>query len=466
MTEKLKKIMIISGTYLVLMTVLLIGVSTAKYTDARITYSSFGTADFNVVLLGTAEDGTAAQEGTVKQFGRTLLAAQYKPGMVFTGNSETNTAKLYSFTVANSTEEDNVSDVGVMYNVVLRTTKNLPLSYKLLQDTDGTVYQTDPVCTVLPKDENGLQWYEWTFRAPETGQGDAGQPVFFLAGGAADSNNHTLVIEWPIVTGNAGIDTNSPVYQKEVELLEVRIIAAGRNAAQALMEDPAVEPGDDRFYGKGLIKLIPGEQSDYFVDYRSFRRRSPGHYSFDFALDNGVGNGFHPTEDVTAYSVRLRVPYNTNTSAYEYTLAFRDAGAENADSEGYITLQPSETSYVLHDELAGLREPVPEETGGAAEETSEEWTETDLSDLSEEELVSCMEAGTGGRYRLYRVLTYEMQDFRLTSRKTEGDETAEVPAQADFRILLGNVAETGFPVAVQLETMAEVLTDAWYQEAD
>ena len=350
MNKKLKRIMISSGAYIVLMSILLIGVSTAKYTQATVAYSSFGAAAYNVVLLGSDPDTgeLSAGEGTPEQFGKTLLSGDYLPGMVYSSESSLNTAKVFPFSVANGTCEEDVAEVAQNYTITLRTTRNLPLDYKLIYgstvfnasgpkalDKNGKVITNTRNAQM---DANGIAWYEWTFKdIVNTEEGTLEQdmaPVFSLNGGVVRSNEHAIIVEWPIRTDENGVSTDNSIdYMNEIELLEVRVASAQQIILTEDVQTITVDPTDSRLYSRGVILLggaANGNTVEYKVDFRAFRPESDG-YIYEFEVENGAGKQAAPIKGETGYTVSLQVPLlyqmhssGTGTVGYEYILEVLD----------------------------------------------------------------------------------------------------------------------------------------------
>jgi len=451
MNQKLKKIMILSGTYIVLMTVLLIGVSTAKFTDSTVAYSSFGAAGFNVILLG--KDKTTGADigpnGTVEQFGKTLLAGDLLPGMKYATESNANTAKQLPFKVANGTCESDVSQIAVDYTVKLRTTRNLPLAYKLVYgskvyeaigpyalDKDGNRVQSG-----TPQlDANGIAWYEWYFCGytmtddtvlPEP------DPVFSLSAGTVSSNDHSILIEWPITVDANGLSSNSDTYMKEIELLEVRIVASQQNNTTAAPTG-TVEGLDPRTYTRGLILLDPEQEvQTYEVDYSAFLKEGDD-YIYEFDVDNGVSVGTVQPDSTVRYKVSVLAPMlwqgesGTGSINYTYGLSRQLRKEEQTEtsgtSESYDRMPADVFVMNLED---GTR------TQKAA---GEDYTE---------DLKACSAAESKRLYfkeQHYSTAgTNTEKIFELANTETVESVTASVSASDSFRLVLGGTGGSALP---------------------
>lgn len=495
MDQKLKKIMILSGTYIVLMTVLLIGVSTAKYTESTVAYSSFGTAGYNVVLLGKDEATGGAQ-----QFGKTLLAGDLIPGMTYTGNSDTNTAKIFSFQVANGTDGNNVSQIAQDYSIKLRTTRNIPLEYKLL--SGSTIYRADgpvaldaggnPVAegTSPELDANGIAWYEWTFRdIGNTGDGtlETGvNPVFSLpAGGQVSSNSHSLVVEWPIAELASGTDTvmtNSDKYMKEIELLEVRIQSTQRNNTTEVPADMDVLTREE--YSKGFILLDPSKDVQvYQVDYRAFH--TDKHWSgddnsltYDFTVDSGTFLDGSQTEPIR-YKVSVKAPLmwqgesGTGSRAYRCYLWKESRTAE--DPYGNDIYEPgnpfAETVYKVN-----LQDGSREDCTAAYQQNTEEF----LTDVQ-----AC--SADGSKFRYYKEQRYAGFEtingndpirgrlaapgtpeavYTLETAETKDEETVTVSRGDTFHLELTETGGAAIPVYLQLGGRLEIVIEKVTETAE
>ena len=353
MNKKLKRIMISSGAYIVLMSILLIGVSTAKYTQASVAYASFGAAGYNVVLLGRdPETGDLTLgDGSPEQFGKTLLSGDFEPGMTYSSDSNLNTARVFPFSVANGTCPEDVSEIAQDYTVTLRSTKNLPLDYKLslgsmvfsasepkALDKNGKVIRNAAHAEL---DENGIAWYEWTFK--DIGNTEEGtlemdsSPVFSLPAGTVTANEHAIIIEWPVRKDANGVTTdNSQDYMNEIELLEVRVASSQRSGATEL-QTITIDPTDSRVYSRGLIQLGDAENGDlreYQVDYRAFKPDGSA-YTYEFSVENGAGKMRDFTYGPEEFTVSMQVPMlyqmhsaGTGSVQYLYDLQYWDPAEE------------------------------------------------------------------------------------------------------------------------------------------
>lgn len=363
--EKNLKIVIIF--LLVILTVLIILVlSYSRYGSDNMAYASFDAAEFNVSLLGDIsmsdlkEDTTSLEK---KEFGVTLDAKTYYPG---------STEETFLFTVTNGTNTGDNSEIAVQYEITLRTTQNMPFEYKLVyyeeeSNTEYT-YETDGPVEIEDDFEIG---YEYTFylASENTINGettDHEEVLFDLeVGSSTDSglalNKHALIVEWPIeaAADEDSVATNSSVYMKELEIIQVFVTATSINK---LADEDYTARGEamDMLYSSGLLILDPNEydfwgnsnvnESDeytylYTFDYRSFDSDN----QYELILDNGLFRGIEDlvqTSEAIYYSANLLVPYDTVTTLPSIALDSDGDGYETLTCTGYYLYNLIDDTYV------------------------------------------------------------------------------------------------------------------------
>ncbi len=371
--EQLKTKLLLSLAYLVLMVILLIGISTAKFTDRRMAYTRYGAGSFNAVILGDTSGGE------MQAFDQTISARDCVPGMTF-ASDDTNTAKTIPFSVANGVAladgTDNASDATLDYTIRLRTTRNLPLNFKLEhavttgEGTTHTYYDAvGPTALSETVADGELGWYEWQFVVTDE-SGDmpvVTEATFSLDGGVLCQNSHTLYVEWPItsesVNGAALTTGNTAEYMKEIDLLEVLVTASSRNSLDGESSTITYSAGD--LYGKGVVILdrdgsrIDSSDTDYpyhynyEIDLRAFRSEGTAK-AYYFELSNGAAFGIAQNETYTDYVLELKTPYTVSvtdengnetaaaTKDYAYTLYRR------GDGDTYDICAASGTEYRLY----------------------------------------------------------------------------------------------------------------------
>jgi hypothetical protein len=364
-TKNLRRSLIISGFYVLLISVLIIGITMARYEDAKVAYTSFGAANFNALLLGenTVAAMTDSTNPVVNEFGVNLNETGLHPGMTWNANAEENTSVQFPFSVTNGTKTGDCSQVSVEYSLRLRTLESLPLKYTLsywvadTSETNGghyTYYTAGDPTTVTNDDADAGTWYEYRFYQKGTeNESSENEAVFELTGGSLQLNAHQLVVEWPVVSGGEnGKDTNSSDYMKEIEMAEIQAVVSSKNMLSDDYLKTAI-PDQGTVYSTGLIILNPADgtsgtsnyQYSYDIDFRSFSPDANASRSFTFNVENGVGKGRTQTSMYSIYNMQLKIPVNEYTKAYQYTLY------QGSTDEG--TLLGTPTEYRLYNELDG-----------------------------------------------------------------------------------------------------------------
>jgi len=366
-----KRALVISGCYVFLLAVLLVGLTYARYQDAKVAYTSFGAANFNALILGenTIEGMTDAENQVVNKFGVNLQTVNYRPGMQWSENPNRCTAGVLPFSVTNGTTSADSSQVSVEYSVRLRTSGNLPLKYTLaiwlpdeLESGGGHYgfYVADEPQMVTDENDHAGTWYEYRFYPEDTdfsGSSSALPPevLFELEGGSLQLNSYQLILEWPVVDGGeTGTATNSSVYMKEVELIEILVTVSSKNMLDEEGYLDTQIPEANLIYSTGLIILDPekgiiidGEEASagysYIIDYRSFSQDGETARSFTFRVENGVGKATEQSSAYIIYDMLLKIPVNDDTGAYTYTVYI-----DNSD-EGITLGSPVE--YRMYNEL-------------------------------------------------------------------------------------------------------------------
>ena len=477
---KLKRTLILSSVYMLLSAILLLSISTAKYADAHLAYTSYGAASFNSVILGDCTDGT------ITAFGKTLCADECRPGMEYSEEAEDNTSKSIPFSIANGTSAENASEASVSYTIRLRTTRNLPLRFSLAgltaaaegDDMEQTLYSADEPVLVKEANQAGaagtLSWYEWTFMK------DTEEAIFSLDGGGISINNHKLIVEWPITeTEDGATPDNSADYMKEIDLIEVIVTVSSKNSIG--IEHKPINVPVSELYGKGIIILDPDTDADaddteypfhysYPLDLRAFHAVTEGgeddsynidpedtdNKVYDFTVSNGVGVGMAQVGRYTDYVIEVKTPYtvadtdqNTKpTKDFEYSLYQYDRAAKV-----YIcatTLYPTELR--LYNEQVNspdygkyrtVSNPTPNELA--------EWT---------------AEKSPMRLYRVYSFAGNEQRPFHLINKMAdnEGNYTDRA-ASHDFRLVLMN--ENGeIDPATAFENKLEIIVKASQTNGD
>ncbi|NCB75132.1 MAG: hypothetical protein EOM51_10380, partial [Clostridia bacterium] len=361
--KNLKRTLIISGCYLLLLVTLLVGLTLARYQDAKIAYTSFGTANFNALILGeNTIEAMTAEEPTVNAFGVNLQTINYRPGMVWNENPNLNTAEILPFSVANGKSSSDCSQVSVDYTLRLRTTGSLPFRYTLaFWIADATeeggghdvYYTTGEPKTVTDGSADAGTWYEYAFYP--TGEASAEEAVFSLSGGSLQLNSHRLIVEWPVEDGGEnGTDTNSPAYMKEVEMIEILAAVSSKNMLDVDGYLDTEIPDTGLVYSTGIIIIDPAKGTTisentqdftYDIDYRSFSQDGTSSRSFTFTVDNGIGRDTEQSSPYIVYDMLLKIPVNAFTRGYNYTLY--------TGSSAVGTALSTPMQYRLYNELDG-----------------------------------------------------------------------------------------------------------------
>ena len=369
--KALKRNIIMCAVYLLLLAVLITGVTTAKYTESVTIYSSYGAASFNTVILGTDFDDNG--ERVVKALNETIDPAQgncFLPGMKYDSNVSDNTAKLYPFSISNGVTEENVSGIGMIFTLNLRTAGNLPLVFSI-KHGDRMLYTGQPQTVSVSDSAEDPEWVEYAFYESPEAMENGEQASFTLGGGTLDYEDFTLIVEWPITSDENG-NSNSEKYMKEVDLFELQVSTSSVDMSN-IKSDPAgyTIPAEE-LYGAGLI-ILPAyndetqEEIHYEIDYRSLREMTVEtgsdcsmtvlNNAFPITVDNG--NRIHPDEaPVTQYtdtSFSLIVPVNAATEPLAYTLLYKDSFDinGNGETEDYIPLTIESTTLFYKDPATG-----------------------------------------------------------------------------------------------------------------
>ncbi len=291
--------------YIALSCALVISFTTAKYADVRTLFTDFRAAQFNVAIL--------MQDITQEETEAVMTLKDLRPGM--TGLD----AVRLPFCVSNGPDEQTTAKVGIKYTVQIRTAQYLPLEFKLEERSPVTAgetvqYQTrtylanETVDRIDP--EAGSQdhvWYQYSFlpdavSAEEGAANTAPQMEFELTPeilGEYQQNQHVLVVEWP---EDQGEDSQ---YMKEVEPIHILVTAHSINRTEEENYVPETLPAGDT-YTAGIILLEDGRTNTFYdLDLRAFHKTQR---TFQFWIDNGVGQGMPQTRDRIDYGVDLLLP--------------------------------------------------------------------------------------------------------------------------------------------------------------
>jgi hypothetical protein len=223
------------------------------------------------------------------------------------------------------------SQVTVEYTLKLRVSGNLPLKYTLAEwipeggSEHYEYFSTAAPLEIISDNHDSGAWYEYSFIDSISG----GESAYELQGGTLNLNSYLLIIEWPVADGGENMpDTNSPVYMKEVELMEILASVSSKNM---LDEYESTTPPDiNRVYSTGIIILDPNDTSPagaeneytYDIDYRGFAADNTSETTRSFTLDVENGINKHRTQNTKyiRYDMLVKIPVNQDTQAYDYTL--------------------------------------------------------------------------------------------------------------------------------------------------
>jgi hypothetical protein len=345
--KSLKRTLIISGCYVLLLAALLIGLTLARYQDAMQAYTDFKAAEFNALILGenTVEDMRA---GRVNKFGVNLVTTGFRPGMTWRFDaSGYNQDSVIRFSVSNGSNDEDFSEVPIEYTLKLRTSGNLPLKFTLAAwesgepDGEPVYYNADNIKPVQndSKERDPGNWYEYSFYP----SGSPEEAVFELPGGKLSLNSYKILIEWPVSKDSDSL----PVYMKEVELVEILANISSKNMLEEEGYGESPIPTDVPVYSTGVILLKPiGGQAvgtyTYEIDYRSFEpvKGNDSVRSYSFTIENGIDKHVAQTANLINYTALLKITLET-ADDYIYTLN----GSE---------IQPAH--YRLYDERRGTFE--------------------------------------------------------------------------------------------------------------
>ena len=458
------KKLIMFAVYMAFIAVLFLGISTAKYTRSIKGYTNYGATSFNSVILGECP------EDTINAFDRAFCIENCMPGMKF-AEGDSNTAKIIPFSIANGVTLENASDSSVGYSLTIRTTRNIPLKYTLVQVTNsGTIeYETGEPVLMESDPSSGIEenkWYEWTFyNISDSAEGEATKKKasFSLAGGTLSVNNFELIVEWPIV--NEG--DNSTKYMKEVDLVEIYVEASSKNNIKD--ENDPIVYSDWDYYGDGIIILDPEKANDsneasgittctynYPVDLRSFHSiateegAATADKVYDFTVSNGAGIQVPQISINTEYTLELEVPYTVYDETYDanategfaYTL-----NIYNEKTKTYTAIAPVATEYRLYNVDA-----TDTENFG----TFKVVTEGELS--SENLLKWTLEKSNE---RLYKVYKYSNAAFKLLNKAANSAGVyADRVAFNDLRIVMPEDSAKHIDEATAFDNKIQIIVKA------
>lgn len=430
--KSLKIALLLVGVYAAFLTVLLTGISSAKYQETRIAYTNFGAASFNTVILGRTQEETMAEKYKVfNVFADPLELSNvsgYRPGMIYNEDIAENTAREIPFSVANGVTGENASDASVQYEIFLRTTGQMPLKYTLKHD--GKLYAAGEKEKIEPDTVIGTAWYEQKFYE-ETADGSRRGATFDLDGGALRVNDYSLIVEWPVETADDGQKTNDVKYMKEVDLLELFVTVSSKNMLDEPNYGGSVTIQEEP--GTGLVILDPskGETFIHTVDYRAFDAEE-GTTSYSFVIENGAEKGIAQNTTHTSYTFEIEVPWTSKTQSFQYRL-------QDAEGEELIL---SEAGYRLYDVLYSHERY--NGNGGYKRqfEAKDGPTQADIEAWS----------APGSQYKLYKVFRY--------SHETTLENAAH--AEKEYRLVLTGAATNGITDEMAYANKIEILVDAKY----
>jgi hypothetical protein len=363
--RSLKRALIINGSYILLLAVLILGLTLAKYRDAMVAYTSFSAASFNALILGdNTIEAMTAEDPVVNEFNDKFTVnvntVGFRPGMSWDSNSSVSTAKTIVFSIANGTGNDDSSQVDIEYTLKLRTSGNLPLKYTLAEwvpvssETGGGHY--DYYISSAPALINSTEvdtgsWYEYSFLISPSG----GEALFGLKGGSLDLTSFKLIMEWPIENGS----DNSTSYMKEVELMEVIATVSSKNMLNEYANTDI--PAESKVYSSGIIILDPADTAPdgsvykytYEIDYRAFaedNKIAANSRSYTVTVENGIDKQRSQSSDYIHYNLALKVPVFLKDSDSVYAQNYVYTLYSEANPEGYALGTPS---YRLYNELDG-----------------------------------------------------------------------------------------------------------------
>jgi len=422
--KNLKIALLLVGVYATFLTVLLTGISSAKYQETRVAYTNFGAASFNTVVLGsTAEETKAGNYRVFNVFENPLQVSHvsgYRPGMTYSEDVNRNTAKEIKFSVANGVTWENASDASVQYEISLRTTNHLPLKYTL--HYNGKSYEAGEKTRLEPETSIGTVWYEQKFYET-VGEGER-EASFDLEGGRLNVNDYALVVEWPV-------ENNDVKYMKEVELLELFVTVSSKN----MLEDPDYGNGVtiQTEPGTGIIILNPdkGQSFIHTVDYRAFATEE-GKTFYNFLIENGVGKQIKHTKVNTSYTFEIEVPWTTATQSFQYELQDADGNRINTTEAGY-RLYDVLYSHERYNGNGGYVRKFEEKAGPAAADI-ETWSASD------------------SQYKLYKVL--------CVSGETVLENTLH--DEREYRLVLTGDGTNNISGATAFDNKIEILVAADY----
>ncbi|MCQ2436330.1 MAG: hypothetical protein MJ101_05440 [Clostridia bacterium] len=455
---------------------LIFGMSLGRYYTKIEAYADFGIANFNAVVQGE-EDSETHQ---IKGFADGWDASKLYPGM---------TAENFKFTVSNGKTTGDVSIVGVSYQVVLRTTGNLPLKFRLgVYDSathEYTYYKTgaqrefnreETIIRGMTPETNTVKWYEYSFYPdvdPASGNAAGApttEPSFYIEGGSLASNNHVLEVSWPI-SGEGDERTNQSKFMKEVDTIELLFNVTSRNTTYT-SDAGSVVIDSPETYSDGVINIIPKnsatekQQYEYKVDYIGFRQEGfeNAPYTYNFRITNGYKYADKSIRDslITRndyyYTIELKTPVYAqkkdndtsgslkmiDISMLDYNLLMQDLFDIDGDlnTGEYIELKALSEEYRVYDELLGDTYGTYTVIAGENGKTPKEiYDEQYMNGNGQQNSGNGQNSGgtdpeeLSARYRLYKVVKYTWIENCIYGLTKQNDPSNQLQYLTDTSVL-------------------------------
>ncbi len=458
----------------------------SKYKTEIDGYTNFEISSFHAILLGnmTKEEIMETWTDTTKQltlFGEEVSVANLSPGME---------SACIPFSLSNGTSVDDISGMDFEFTLRVRTTGNIPLTFRLLwkeiteiKNASGQVIDTvETEHTYVTNGEYYLEEgakgdaprYIYTFVEQRTDNGitytDDNEHYFYMSGGTLSVESFELQMDWPLGVDAYGDDTNSSKYMKEVDVIDMLAIISSKNRSETYTGSS----GTPTYYSDGYILVKRGTgnfgsetEGESFVlsfDFRAFEIQSSASeytesdYSFVVGNGNDIYNGsaiLNPTtSSYTNFKLEIAVPLTVDTqskqdSVRSCAIYIQDVNDSNEDGDktDYIEITSTSISYRLYD--------ITDDTYESFESRAEALAYINDADYDY----------VKSNLRMYKIYTPSVNDnqahyFSLSN--------LEADASIKYDSLKFKIRMTGSPITsvTALENIPRVVVTAYYENSE
>ena len=371
--QKKKKIIVTTSVVAILL-LLFLSLTMTKYKSDMTGYTEMEPALFNTTLLGELRGVTfQAGDGNDKIVGSIPLTQ----AMLFADNSQnlredwmqlkpgkmvgTQDYISIPFTITNGiTLDKDVAEVDIGYKLRVITTKNLPLTYKLLK---RTIKSGASVTTECPLVSGEVQYVpeigycqQLTITKDGTNKTEEKQHILNQQAGAIAVDRYELQVSWPIrddqgkyITTN-GVRSNDVRYMKEIDIIEVRVeveslreteptpgtgtvteIAVGRIPLDDSKSYPGLELGESASVSRlGRLVVRYGNMKNNSYQFRISNGEKEFHYEVDngYVLDSDYP-GYENLQVILAVPAGDTRTYTLSGGGLESSVTGVDAGQDD-----------------------------------------------------------------------------------------------------------------------------------------